>query len=367
MTNIYEPLVSVITVVYNGASTIEQTIQSVLNQTYKNIEYIIIDGASTDGTQDIIGKYMDSIAYFASESDNGIYDAMNKGIKRASGDLIGIINSDDWYEPEAVKEAVRCLEDTGADVVYGEIWIIGAGEQREYHTSHSAFPPHPSTFIRSSAYEKYGLFDTGYQIAADRELLLRFMANGARFEHIDKILTDFRVTGISNSQDMVCADETYKVNLKYLGKCPQHILNRESIEEKYSRDKLLYISDRKPIAIRDILGRYCHDLDNIVIFGAGACGKEFGDILEKCGVSFCFFTDNDEKKWGLEWHGNKIFSPEILRHGSFHVIMTSSAYQQEIRRQLLGYSNLDMTWSGLDEIREKVIKHCDSLFEGLNF
>ena len=95
--------VSIITVVYNGAKTIEHTIQSVLNQSYKNIEYIIIDGLSTDGTQKIIEKYIDSISYFVSEKDNGLYDAMNKGIQKATGSMIGIINSDDWYNPYAVE------------------------------------------------------------------------------------------------------------------------------------------------------------------------------------------------------------------------------------------------------------------------
>ncbi len=99
--------VSVITVVFNGAGTIEQTIKSVLGQTYKNIEYIIIDGDSTDGTQEIVEKYGESIACFVSEKDNGLYDAMNKGISYATGDIIGIINSDDYYAVDAVEHVVN--------------------------------------------------------------------------------------------------------------------------------------------------------------------------------------------------------------------------------------------------------------------
>lgn len=104
--------VSIITVVYNGAKTIEQTIQSVLNQTYENIEYIVIDGASNDGTQALVEKYVDNISYYISEKDNGLYYAMNKGIRKATGDIIGIINSDDWYGENAIKDIVDHFRET---------------------------------------------------------------------------------------------------------------------------------------------------------------------------------------------------------------------------------------------------------------
>ena len=100
------PLISIITVSYNAVKTIEDTITSVLNQTYSNIEYIIIDGASTDGTLEVIKKYQDDISIIVSEPDKGIYDAMNKGIERANGELIGIINADDWYEANAVERSI---------------------------------------------------------------------------------------------------------------------------------------------------------------------------------------------------------------------------------------------------------------------
>lgn len=120
MTNMIK--VSIITVVYNGVKNIEQTIKSVLHQTYSNIEYIVIDGGSTDGSLDIIKKYSDSISYWVSEADKGIYDAMNKGISKATGDLIGIINSDDWYEPDAIMNMVTAYEEN--TVLYGIIRTI---------------------------------------------------------------------------------------------------------------------------------------------------------------------------------------------------------------------------------------------------
>ena len=213
--------VSIITPCLNSETTIRDTIESVIRQSYQNMEYIIVDGGSTDRTVEIIEEYMDVFAgrlRYISEKDNGIYDAMNKGIQRASGSVIGIINSDDWYEPEAVERAVQCFQDTGANVVYGEIWMIDENGKRKYHTSHSAFPLHPSTFIKREIYINHGMFDTTYQIAADRELLLRLMTENVKFAYVDRILANFRTIGISSTKSLVCARETYEINLKYLGK-----------------------------------------------------------------------------------------------------------------------------------------------------
>ena len=115
-------LVSIITVVRNARKTIEQTINSVLSQTYKNIEYIIIDGASTDGTQEVIKKYENQLTYSVSEVDQGLYDAMNKGIQHARGDIIGIINSDDWYECNAIQKVVDVFEKCDTKLVHCVYW-----------------------------------------------------------------------------------------------------------------------------------------------------------------------------------------------------------------------------------------------------
>lgn len=221
--------VSIITPCLNSEESIRDTIESVLGQSYQNIEYIIVDGRSTDRTIEIVKEYASGFEgrlRYISEKDSGIYDAMNKGILQASGSVIGIINSDDWYEPEAVEQAVQCFQDTGADVVYGEIWMIDEKGRREYHTWHSPFPLHPSTFIRREVYQKYGMFDIGYQIAADRDLLLRLMSERVRFAYVDRILADFRTTGVSHTRSLLCAKEAYEINLKYLEKCPGDYLNK---------------------------------------------------------------------------------------------------------------------------------------------
>lgn len=349
--------VSIITVCLNSAQTICQTIESVLHQTYRNIEYIIIDGGSTDKTQDIIREYIqlfDGRLHYISEKDNGIYDAMNKGISHVTGDVIGMINSDDWYEPYAVERVVKCFEETDAEAVYGEIWVINQNGEREYHTWDSVFPPHPATFIKREIYQQYGMFDLYYRIASDRELLLRLTAGGVRFKRVDMVLANFRRTGISNTSKLECAKETYEIDLKYLERCAG-ILCKDSIEEKFERSQLLYISQTKPQIIRKTLEKYCCSSDSVAVFGAGRCGKELMTILEACGIPVHLFADNDESKWELEFHGIKIYSPEILRDFRGHVIVTVTKFQQDICRQLQNYGNPALSWSILSELRKSAI------------
>lgn len=349
--------VSIITVCKNSEATIRQTIESVLRQTYRNIEYILVDGRSTDKTLEIIRECQDiseGRIQYISEKDNGIYEAMNKGLSCATGDVIGIINSDDWYESDAVEKVMNCFEETDAEVVYGEIWLLDKNGGRDYHTWQSPFPPHPSTFIRREIYQKYGMFDLQYRIASDRDLLLRLMAAGVHFEHIDAILANFRRTGISNTRILECTEETYEIDLKYLGRCSE-CSSRDAIEEKYEREKLQYISQDRPQMIREALEGENRGLDGVVIFGAGNYGRELLPILKTCGVPVRFFADNDRSKWGLEFQGIKICSPETLRDFSGHVIVTVSRFQEEICRQLQNYGNLELSWSVLREIRQKVI------------
>lgn len=356
--------VSIITPCLNSEKTIRNTIESVLKQTYENIEYIIVDGASSDGTISIIEEYVPSFRdrmRYISGKDNGIYDAMNKGIMQAAGDVIGIINSDDWYEPGAVEQAVKCFDSTDADAVYGEMWVTDENGNREYHTIHSLFPPHPSVFIRYEIYQKYGMFDTKYRIAADRELLLRFMVREVRFQCVDKIFSNFRRTGISNRNILLRASETYEINLKYFGKCSEDILNKDDIEESYSRSMMVYVSDKNPQVVRKILSERCNLSDGLIIFGAGSCGIELETILRKCGVRVHFFVDNDERKWNLEKHGIQIYSPEILRYSYGHVLITATRYQKDICKQLKEYFNAQLTWSILEEVRKSVLTQCADL------
>lgn len=201
---------SVVTVSYNSAETIEDTIISVLAQNGVDFEYIIIDGGSKDGTLEIVNKYKDKIAKIVSESDKGIYDAMNKGVKMATGDIVGILNSDDFYKDTAVLSSISELFDkTGADACYGNIEYVDridknkmvrfwrAGEYKSEKLKAGWIMPHPALFVKKEVYNKYGLFNLDFKIAADYELMLRFLLKGIKVGYINKTLVSMREGGFS--------------------------------------------------------------------------------------------------------------------------------------------------------------------------
>lgn len=198
----YQPLVSIITVVYNGEAYLEQTISSVLEQQYPAIEYIIIDGGSTDKSVEIIRRYQSKLAYWISEKDRGISDAFNKGLAKATGEFVGIINADDWYEPDTIMKVVDEIQH--ADIVYGDMRlfknehpdIIFKGNHQFLHREMSI--NHPTVFIRKKWYDQYGGFNSDYQLAMDYELIIRFLTAGAKLKYIPKVLANMRWAGASD-------------------------------------------------------------------------------------------------------------------------------------------------------------------------
>jgi len=228
------PLLSVITVVYNNKKYISDTIESVLTQAYSNIEYIIIDGKSTDGTFEIIKKYSEKIDYWLSEPDNGIYDAMNKGIMLTSGEIIGILNSDDWWEPETAQLIIEAyLKNEKADIFHGKIRpvdssgiFLPARTHSNYFLKRLISTPfkHPAMFVTKRGYNNSGLFDLKYKTAADYDLMLRLIKDGAKDIFIDKILTNVRKVGITTGTNTVSSPDEIKeiiekfAGLKLLGK-----------------------------------------------------------------------------------------------------------------------------------------------------
>lgn len=204
-----EILVSVITPCYNSAKTIERTLDCMSEQTYQNVEYIIVDGGSTDETLQIIEEYRAKLPkrlIVVSEKDNGIYDAMNKGIRKASGQLIGIVNSDDWYERDTIETIVANYQKNPYEVVYGMLRTIENGRQKAvFMYSHEFLPQqmitHPTCFVTKACYDKFGVFDCQYRSAADYDLMLRFyQSKEVVFTPVTKILSNFQTGGASSGQ-----------------------------------------------------------------------------------------------------------------------------------------------------------------------
>jgi glycosyltransferase involved in cell wall biosynthesis len=213
-----QPLVSVVTVVRNGEAHLEEAIRSVLDQEYGNIEYIVVDGASTDGTLEIVRRYDDRIDYWVSEPDEGIYDAMNKGIALANGDLIGLLNADDVYLEGSVSRIVEAaLAHPGAGVFHGNMNLLrqnGIEELRRPRLVKGEYRPylmpvnHPTVFVRSRCYAECGSFDTSYRTAADFDLMLRFLYDcRVGFHHLDLTLARMREGGESGCYSRQTYDE----------------------------------------------------------------------------------------------------------------------------------------------------------------
>ncbi|MGH8677506.1 MAG: glycosyltransferase family 2 protein, partial [Burkholderiales bacterium] len=199
-----DPLVSIVTVVRNGVSTLSRTVQSVLAQDYPRVEYIVVDGESTDGTLDLLRSYEDRLALWVSEPDAGISDAFNKGIALARGDIIGLLNSDDWYEPDAIRSAVAAMQHSGADIACGKLQYWEADRNTYLVTSDPELLEsgmtvgHPTVFARRTCYARIGLYRLDFRLAMDYEWLLRAKAGGARFVAVDRCLSNMQGGGIGD-------------------------------------------------------------------------------------------------------------------------------------------------------------------------
>ena len=205
--------ISLITVAYNSSATIRDTIESVLGQDYREVEYIIIDGASKDDTLDIIKSFGPRISNWISEPDHGIYDAMNKGVRIATGDVIGMINSDDFYYDETIlSQVARAFEDESIDAVFGNLIFVDPKDLKKKVRSYSSkdwhpgkfargfMPAHPTFFVRRKYYEQFGLFKTDYKIASDYEMLIRLLyVHKLKYRYLPLTMVVMRKGGVSSN------------------------------------------------------------------------------------------------------------------------------------------------------------------------
>lgn len=223
--------ISVITVCKNAESTIEKTILSVLGQEYENIEFIVVDGASTDKTQDIIKKYRDRITKYVSEQDEGVYSAMNKAIGLATGDIIFFLNANDIFHDKKVLDtiAIEFEKDEELSIVYGDIITIDEKTGNKIPILFNRVSKlslirnticHQAIFAKTALFHQNGLFDTKYKIAADYDWLLRMMVvNKIKSKHIQKFIADFNLGGISaNSKyQKIASSEHRKIATQFFG------------------------------------------------------------------------------------------------------------------------------------------------------
>jgi len=222
-------LLSIVTVVFNGATHLDQAIRSVIDQTYPNIEYLIIDGGSSDGTLDIIKSNEARIDYWVSEPDKGIYDALNKGLTRVKGDLIGLLSADDYYEPDVLRLVANAFADAAAPGIYfGNSYILQEDLGLRYLSIarlqlwRGMTFKHQAMFIDRQIHQRIGLYNISYRIAGDYEFVLRAMKNQVPFYYIDHALVNYRNTGVSGMNPCASLVEAMRINVSFYG-----ILSRE--------------------------------------------------------------------------------------------------------------------------------------------
>jgi len=360
--------VSIITVCYNSAKTIEQTILSIIYQTSQNYEYLIIDGGSTDGTLDIIEKYKSAISYFVSEPDQGIYDAMNKGIQISKGNVIAFLNSDDWYSEDTISRVLDEFENNDVDIVYGDVLIAtGTGVpirrnafiNETFHHQMTIF--HPATFVRLDMFDRIGLFDLQFKVAADYDWLLRAFIGGAKFHHTENVLTNFRYGGVSVKELDLCTEETRSICLKWL---PENLktkflpLINDEYEKHINEAAVLrktkhLLSENKSLLI-DLISDYIKPDETVYVWGSGIMGMQCLEWLQAIGVSVKAIIDTDEQKWQYHLDGIEIAGINILLSEPHKVIITPDKFGLAIARELEDLGLKDYVFWG--DVKRGIIK-----------
>ncbi len=312
------PKISVITVVYNAEKTVERTIKSVIEQKYEKLEYIVIDGGSTDETINIIKKYSEFITSWISEPDGGIYDAMNKGIALATGDYICFLNADDWFCRRALQTIANFSKGIEADVLVGNIVSVsGTTKRLEYPKPLESIlwgipTAHQAYFVKKTC---MGYFDTQYRIAADYKMLLNLYLSGKTFHYVPYSLVYFSLGGFSD-QWYESSKEVYEISKEaiiqsqidnkeyYLGICNMIWLRKQIIHDLQKEDFVMRVTG--------YLHKLLPDNKEIIIWGAGGLANSFSPVIEKVRARIKYFVDNDESKWGKNTYGCMTRNPLCL-------------------------------------------------------
>ena len=326
---------SVITVVLNAAATIENTIKSVIMQDYGNVEYIILDGGSVDGSIDIIKKYSENISVFLSEPDSGIYNAMNKAIALSSGDMIVFMNSGDSFVDLTALSRIAVNIDEDTDIIIAKELIEGKvcktySKDENKSVYIDAFFPHQATFSKTELYKKDGKFDESFRICADYDWILREYYLGRKLKWIDEVVSVYDADGISSS--VKCIAEQFRISKKYLQLSGEKDL-LAYMEEFYS-DMFRKVYFRKLIkesvaneTISEKISLVTGD-KSVSIWGAGTIGKALCSFLLKNNISVNKIIDNDPKKNNSEYMGIKVLSFD--NDNSDFIIVSSEYYENEI-------------------------------------
>ncbi|UQZ76068.1 hypothetical protein C2I17_16740 [Niallia circulans] len=372
--------ITIITACFNSEKYIEQTIQSVINQTYDNIEYIIVDGKSKDNTMDIVNKYRDKIDIIVTEEDEGIYDAFNKGVSLANGDYVYFLNSDDYLiGPQVIENVAKHIKLSklkSCKIIYGNILLINEengfkkifGQKISIENfKNDIMPPHQGVFLKKEVFFEFQGFDLQYNIASDFDLLLKvFEKYEKQSLYIDEVIAVFRTVGFSSSMDNrdKLREERHSIINKHFNHFPPQ---PSSIE-----DSIFYY--KKWVEVNLYTGRnitkylQANGISKTVLFGTTDLSLYLMKDMKESNIETIALLDNDPKRHGIVMNGVIISSPTWLAHNKdqFDLIILSfeGKYEEEVRRQiyeLCGLKNNVISWKEiiqnnypLDKIRDNV-------------
>ena len=362
--------ISIITVVLNGADTIERTISSVINQKVQKdfeIEYIVIDGGSSDQTLNIVNKYIEQIDFFISEYDEGIFDAMNKGIFYSTGDVIGFINSDDWYEDNALEKVGNRFLKENCDMVYGNSYHYDKeGNQRYADVSNrkledvrtGMFITHSAIFAKRKHFRVNGNFDIRYKLAADYNWFLGELKKNPIVSYINYPLLHFSDSGVSSIRICECLLEAREIALSHCEKTDE--LTKKQICTSY-RNILIHNENQREVVqeyLKQELSLVIDVEQEYYLCGAGTRGLRCKRWFEKAGVKIAGFCDKNIRIQGQVIEGIKVYSyEEIVNKGRGYFIVTSSKYKDEIIKELqcAGLEDMDCVFS-IDSIEQGIVE-----------
>lgn len=330
---------SVITVVLNCVDTIERTIKSVINQPVKDIEYIVIDGGSTDGTLNVIKKYSAQINYWISEPDKGLYHAMNKGIKKAAGEWVAFMNADDWYEPSAFLEFCAVAEQSSSDIIYGKVNKFENGIKTGYLGISQTTNPeaihggniycHQGLFIKRKLFEEIGLYDCQYKTLADYDWILKAHNKGITPEFADFCVANFTMGGISSSKNAL-----YENRILIQKNYTEHVKTRQ-LKRLIEKNAFEYFY----VYNCNVFADFIQNEKQFYIWGMGVYGIKCFNILNKLECQILGFIDSNSK--GTMCMDKNVFSPmDILLQEAFLkdentlILIATEKYEEEIKAEL---------------------------------
>jgi glycosyltransferase involved in cell wall biosynthesis len=363
------PKVSIITASYNSEQFIEETIRSVVNHSYADIEYIIIDGGSNDRTLEIVEFYKKYISKVISEKDNGIYDAFNKGVRSSTGDILYFLGSDDYLaDSEVIKDVANYFVQTKADLVYGNVYLnekpAGSPPFRKIGRLYSLedfkrghMPHHAGVFTRREMFNKVGLFDTKYGIAGDFDLVLRcFLDSLHNIHYFNRGINIFRDGGVSShiKSKRITLSETYEIVNKYFGIDLSPTIPNILVNEYYKRWLThSIITQRNISSVLEKTG-----VQKVAVFGTLHLSDILVSALRNQGIIVPILLDNDSERQGYEINDLKIVSPEWLLQNpeQYNAVLIAiesdgdQAVKLQLEQMLKNERKTVMTWKDLVDL-----------------